>query len=81
MDEITLFLSMLIIGLASILFIVSSLSSYRLRNFKFFLISFAFLAFILKGFLLIFEFISQDKIGLIIDVVIIILLYFAIVKK
>jgi len=81
MDEITLFLAILITGLAALLFIVSLFSSYRLRNVKFFLIGLAFLALIIKGLLLVFEYTHEDTIGLIIDLVLLILLYFAIVKK
>ena len=64
MDEITLFLSISITGLATLLFVVSAAAFYRLRAFKLLIINLAFLIFIIKGLLLIFEFISQERIGL-----------------
>ena len=39
------------------------------------------LAFIIKGFLQIIEIFSQGRLGLIIDLIILILLYFAVIKK
>jgi len=81
MDEIILFLSIVITGLSALLFVVSAASFYRLRATKLLIINLAFLAFIIKGFLQIFEFITQTRIGLILDLVVIILLYFAVVKK
>lgn len=81
MDEITLFLSILIAGLSTLLFIVSAASYYRLRVLKLLIINLAFLAFIIKGILLSLEYISQARFGLILDLTIIILLYFAVVKK
>lgn len=81
MDEITLFLTILITGLSLLMFIVSLISTCRVRNFKFLIIGFAFIGFIIKGLLLLFEYISQDEIALIIDFTVIILLYFAIIKK
>ena len=81
MDEITLFLSILIAGLSTILFIVSMISTARLRNIKFLLVGSAFLVFAIKGLLLFFEFLVQENIAMILDIVIIVLLYFAIVKK
>ncbi len=81
MDEITLFLSILIAGLSAILFIVSMISTARLRKIKLLLVGTAFIAFIIKGLLLTFEYISQDQIGMVLDIVVILLLYFAIIKK
>ena len=81
MEEITLFLSILIAGLSTLLFIVSAASYYRLRVLKLLIINLAFLAFIIKGILLSLEYISQARFGLILDLTIIILLYFAVVKK
>lgn len=81
MDEITLFLSILIAGLSTLLFIVSAASYYRLRVTKLLIINLAFLAFIIKGILLSLEIINQARIGLILDLAVIILLYFAVAKK
>jgi len=81
MDEITLFLSIIIAGLSLLLFIVSAIAFYRLRATKLLIINLAFLGFIIKGVLLTLEFISQSRIGLIIDLGIIVLLYFAVIKK
>jgi len=81
MDEITLFLSIVIAGLSTLLFIVSAASYYKIRSTKLLIINLAFLAFIIKGILLIIGYISQHRIGLFLDLAILILLYFAIIKK
>jgi len=81
MDEIILFLSIVITGLSALLFVVSAASYIRLKAGKLLIINLAFLAFIIKGFLTIFEYITQSRIGLILDLIIIILLYFAVAKK
>ena len=81
MDEITLFLSILIAGLAGLLFVVSAAAYKRLRAGKLLIINLAFLMFVIKGLLIIFEIISQERIGLILDITIIVLLYFAVIKK
>ena len=81
MDEITLFLAILIVGLSTLLFVLSLVAYIRLQNFKLLLISFAFFAFIIKGSLLITEYLSQGRFGLVIDLIILVLLYFAVAKK
>lgn len=81
MDEVTLFLSIFIAGLSILLFIVSASAFYRLRAFEILIINLAFLLFIIKGLLLIFEIFRQDRIGLFLDIAIIVLLYFAVVKR
>jgi hypothetical protein len=81
MDEITLFLAIVISGLSILLFIVSLFSYIRLQNIKLLLVSLAFFAFIVKGILLILEILNQGRLGMIIDLVVLILLYFAVAKK
>jgi hypothetical protein len=81
MDEVTLFLSIVIAGLSTLLFIVSAVAFHRLRVLKLLIINLAFFVFIIKGLLLIFEIISQDQFGLFLDIAIIVLLYFAVVKR
>jgi hypothetical protein len=81
MDEISLFLSILIAGVSTILFIISIISTIKLKDVKFLLVGIAFLAFIIKGLLLTFEFLNQEKIGMILDITVVVLLYLAIVKK
>jgi hypothetical protein len=81
MDEITLFLAILITGLSTLLLVISSVSYYRLKLTKLLIINFAFFAFIIKGLLTLFEIITQTRLGLILDLVIIVLLYFAVIKK
>ena len=81
MNELTLFLTIILLGLAGLLLIVSSASYYRLGNIKFIFVSIAFLLFLLKALLLIFEIIYQDEIGIFFDFLIIILLYISIIKR
>lgn len=81
MDDILLLLSILITGFSLLLFFVSMISYLKLRVSKFILIGIAFLGFTIKGILLLFEFISQGQIPLILDLFVIILIYFAIIKK
>ena len=81
MDEISLFFSILIAGVSSIVFIISMISTVKLKNIKFLLVGIAFLSFLIKGLLLTFELIAQDNLGIILDILVVILLYFAIVKK
>lgn len=81
MDEITLFLIIVTTGLSALLFIVSAAACFKLRVLKLLIINLAFLAFIIKGFLQIIEIFSQGRLGLIIDLIILILLYFAVIKK
>jgi hypothetical protein len=81
MDEITLFFSILIAGVSAIVFIISLISTIKLKNIKFLLVGIAFFAFLIKGLLLAFEVITQDNIGIVLDILVVVLLYFAIVKK
>ena len=81
MDEITLFLSIIIIGFSSLLSIVSYLAYYRLQTTKFFLIGLAFSAFLAKGLLVVAGILNQDKFTLGIDFMILFFLYFATIKK
>jgi len=81
MDEITLFLSILLAGFAFLLALVSFIAYYRLHAIKLLLVGMAFLGFVVKGILIAFGVFSQGLIGLVIDFVIIVFLYFAAIKK
>ena len=81
MDDILLFLSILMAGLSALLLIVSFASYSRLRNIKLLIVGFAFTVFFIKATLLIFEKIAQGDLVIIIDFIIIVLLYFSVVKK
>ena len=81
MDEITLFLSIIIAGFSLLLAIVSFVAYHRLKATKLFLIGLAFLAFVVKGVLAVVGILNQDKITLGIDFLILIFLYFATIKK
>jgi len=81
MDEIAMFLSVLISGFSLLLFIVSIVAYKRLRAIKLLFIGIAFFIFLIKGVLLSLEFITQDIYAIIIDFIILILLYLATAKK
>ena len=81
MDEITLFLSIVIAGFSFLLALVSFVAYLRLRSFKLLLVGFAFFAFVVKGVLIASGFLNQGIVGLVIDFVIIVFLYFAAIKK
>ena len=81
MNDITLFLTIVMAGLSCILLIVSFASWHRLRSVKFLFVSIAFVGFFIKAILLIFEIIIQDEKAVIIDSIILILLYLSIIKK
>ena len=81
MDNIILFLTIIMAGLSGLILLVSFVSWYRIRAVKLVIVSLAFSAFFIKAVLLIFEFIVQDEKSIVIDSIIIILLYLAVVKK
>ncbi len=81
MQEIELLLSVLIIGFSTLLLIVSIAAYIKIRNYKFLLISIAFIGFLIQGLLLFLEIISQNQIAYFIDILILLCLYFAVVKK
>ena len=81
MDDIYLFLAIIMAGLAGLLLLVSSASWYRLRALKLGLVSIAFLVLFIKAVLLIFEIIIQDKLAVLIDVIVLVILYFSVVKR
>lgn len=81
MDEVTLFLSVVIAGFSLLLSIVSFVAFNRLRVFKLLFIGLAFFAFFVKGLLVIGSIIDQSLTGLVIDFAVILLLYFATIKK
>ena len=81
MDEITLFLSIVVAGFSLLLAIVSFVAYHRLHATKLFLVGLAFLAFVAKGSLVIAGILNQDKFTLGIDFVILFFLYFATIKK
>ena len=68
-------------GLTGLLLLVSFVSWYRLKNMKLAIVGLAFLVFFVKALLLVFEIIVQDEKAIIIDFIVVILLYFAVVKK
>ncbi|HEX08483.1 MAG TPA: hypothetical protein ENG38_01575 [Thermoplasmatales archaeon] len=83
---ISLFLTVVMTGLSALLLLVSTVSSYRLRNTKLALISIAFTCFFIKGLILClqmllhFQIIQQNNIVLVFDLIIITALYFAAIK-
>jgi len=81
MEDILLFLSLLITGFSLLLFFISIVSYMKLKITKFFIIGIAFLGFTTKGILLLLEIIAQDQLSLILDFFVIILMYLAIIKK
>ena len=81
MDEIFFFLASIMAGLAGLLTFVSCVSWYRLRSIKFVFVSFAFGAFFIKALLLIFKVLGIDEKAVMIDTIILVLLYFAVIKK
>ena len=81
MDDFTLFLVMVMLGLSGLLFFVSMVSWYRVRHVKFLLVSLAFLAFFFKGVLQLIEFLVQDEKAVMVDFVILILFYVSVVKR
>jgi len=64
-----------------VVLLVSFVSWYRLKNMKLAIVGLAFLVFFVKALLLVFEIIVQDEKAIIIDFIVVILLYFAVVKK
>lgn len=68
-------------GFAGLLLLISCASWYRLKAVKLGFVSLAFLALFIKAFLLIFGTIVQDEYAVLIDVVVLVLLYFSVVKK
>ena len=81
MDEITLFLSIVVAGFSLLLALVSFVAYYRLHATKLLIVGMAFLGFVVKGLLIAFGVFSQGLIGLVIDFAIIVFLYFAAIKK
>ena len=81
MDDIELFLSILITGFSFLLMIVSTGAYIRVKSIKFLLIDIAFLCFFIKAILAILSIVYISKIALIIDMIIITLFYVSIVKK
>jgi len=80
-DDIFLFLTIVMAGVSGLLIFVSSVSWHRLRSFKLALVSCAFVIFFIKALLLISEIVHQDEKGVIIDCIILVFLYFAVIKK
>lgn len=81
MEDIELLLAILIAGFSLLVFLVSIASFARIRTGKLLIVGVAFLMFFVKGLLLLLEFIVQDQIAFVIDLIIIVLLYIAVVKK
>lgn len=81
MQEIELLLSILMIGFSILLLIVSIAAFVKIRSYKFLFISIAFIGFFIQGLMLVLEIISQNQIAYFIDIMILLCLYFAVVKK
>lgn len=81
MEDIELLLAILIAGFSILVFLVSIAAFIKLKVSKFILVSIAFLLFFIKGILLILDVISQSQIAFVIDFLIIVFLYIAVVKK
>lgn len=81
MDDLVLFLTIIMAGLAGLLLLVSFVSWRRIGNVKLALVGLAFLAFLIKAVLLIFGVIFQDEKSVVIDSIILVLLYFSVIKK
>ncbi|MFH1101485.1 MAG: hypothetical protein V1726_05585 [Methanobacteriota archaeon] len=81
MDNIVLFLSIVMAGLSGLLFVVSFISWYRVKAMKFVFVSLAFFAFFIKAILLFLGVVVQDEKSVVIDSIIILLLYFSVIKK
>ena len=81
MNDILLFLLIIMTGLSALLLLVSFVSWYRLRSIKLGLVSFAFVAFFVKAILQMFEIITPDEKAVAIDFIILVLLYLAVTKK
>lgn len=81
METITLFLIIIMAGLSALLLFLSVISWYRLKNVKLAIISIAFLIFFMKSVFLFLDLLSYDIKTVGIDALILILLYFAVIKK
>jgi hypothetical protein len=81
MDAVFLFLTVVMTGLAGLLLFVSFASWYRVRSAKLALVGVAFVSFFIKAILLLFGSIIQDEKAVVIDSVILVLLYFAVIKR
>lgn len=80
-EEILLFSSVVMAGLSLLLFLVSLLSFYRVRDSKLFFVTLAFFLFFLKGVIISLRFLEQNLYLVVVDLIIILFLYLTIVKK
>jgi len=80
MEEIVIFSSILMTGLASLLLIVSFTSYLRMRSMKLLFLIAAFSGFMLKGILLLTELAKQSTGLIALDLFIIIFLYLTVMK-
>ena len=80
MEEIIIFSSILMTGLASLLLIVSFTSYLRMRSLTLLFLIAAFSMFMLKGILLLAEIVEQSTGLIVLDVFIIIFLYLTVTK-
>ena len=80
-EEILLFSSVVMAGLSLLLFLVSLLSFYRVRDSKLFFVTLAFFLFFLKGAIISLRFLEQNLYLVVVDLIIILFLYLTIVKK
>jgi len=80
-EEILLFSSVVMAGLSLLLFVVSLLSFYRVRDSKLFFVTVAFFLFFFKGVIISLDFLEQSLYLVVMDLFIIFSLYLTIVKK
>jgi hypothetical protein len=81
MEEIVIFSSILMTGLAALLLIVSFISYLRMRTLNMMFLVAAFSIFIVKGILLLTEIADQSTGLVILDVFIIVFLYLTIARR
>ena len=81
MDNVFFFLIIIMAGLAGLLLFVAFVSWYRLRTIKLILVGCAFVGFFVKAILLLTSLVVQDEKTVLIDCIVLVLLYFAVIKK
>jgi len=81
MDAIFLFLTYSMLGLSGLLFIISLASWYNLRTKNLIFASIAIFAIFFKTLLQILNIFSQNEIAITLDFIVVIFLYFSVIKK
>ena len=80
-EDIILLLSILVASFSLLLLIVSTAAYIKTKSIKLLIISIAFSLFFIKGVLLSINYFVQEPIGIILDFIILLMLYYASVKK